>query len=216
MILQVNDESVVIVELDKQGFYTRGVEKTVMFSGRGDSSFNFSSGVFVTIEHFPLNETTIQEIKSRLEQMMSMEFIEYSLTSPKKFNCQTFVNFIKTGRKNCSDSEVNTTSKSGKQGKGMIFVVNFYTWFINKLAKKFITSKLHLLVVFTMYKRIVKRKLHRIVLLIKAYSSKKPIGGLESIQCFVRGVAVSWENLLALLVVLLKMYKHGWLSPWSE
>lgn len=204
MILQVNDESVVIVELDKQGFYTRGVEKTVMFSGKGDSSFNFSSGVFVTIEHFPLNETTIQEIKSRLEQMMSMDFIEYSLTSPKKFNCQTFVNFIKTGRKNCGDSEVYTIiSKYGKLGIGMIFVVDFYTWF-NEFANKCRTIKLPSVRCYRMYKRIVKRILHRFVLLIKAYSSKKPIGGLDSIRYCFRGVAISWENLLALLVVLLK------------
>lgn len=158
MILQVNKESVVIVHLGRQGLYTRGVIKTVRFSDKEDSSFNFTSGVFVNIEPFPLNDTLIQTIKVRLEYMMSFKIIGYSLTSPKMFNCQSFVYFIKTGDKYCS--EISTfICKFGILGKCMILVVDISTIFYNKFTYKCCTIELLIINIYRMLKRCLKRKL---------------------------------------------------------
>lgn len=78
---------------------------SVSFTTGHDSLLDFQKGVFIACADFPVNESQIEAMRSRLEEMMSYKHINYSLTSKNKFNCQSAVSYIKTGEKNFSEVE---------------------------------------------------------------------------------------------------------------
>ena len=162
MILQVNMESVVIVELGIQGLYIRGVKRTVRFSDE-DSSFNFTAGVFVKYEHFPLSEPVMQKLKSRLEHIMSLKIIRYSVNTTM-FNCESLVYYIKTGQKYCTEL-TTIIRKFGKIGLCIILVVDFLAMFYNNVIYKCCT----IVKLYRMLKFFVKRNFDRFLLLLLNY-----------------------------------------------
>ena len=125
MILQVTNESIKIVHLCKlRWFKVRGKIETINFPDKRTSLFDFKSGVFVSCENFPLNETLATERKNRLLYIIN-KYFRYSLTSPspKKHNCESFVYKIKNGAK--QQNEVcEFRSKNGKLGEGIIMIVD--------------------------------------------------------------------------------------------
>lgn len=125
MILEVTNESIKIVHLCKsRWFKVRGKIETINFPDKITSLFDFRSGVFVSCEHFPLNETLATERKNRLLYMIN-PFYGYSLTSrsPNKHNCESFVYKIKNGA--YQQNEVcEFISNYGKLSKGIIMFID--------------------------------------------------------------------------------------------
>lgn len=100
VIVEITPTYVDIIHLCSSISTIRCDQRKVKFNASNDPEFDFSNGVsFCCGGAFPLNETHIKDVENRIKEMMSMEYIPYSLVNNSKWHCQSLAYYISTGEK---------------------------------------------------------------------------------------------------------------------
>ncbi|XP_061185562.1 uncharacterized protein LOC133193621 [Saccostrea echinata] len=101
LTLETNDQSITVLHLTKTvPLYIFCEKAIVSFSNFNNTFFDFKCGVeLIRWYSIPKNKTALEEINLRIEEVIALGYINYSLTSSDKMYCASLVSYILTGEK---------------------------------------------------------------------------------------------------------------------
>lgn len=132
MTESINKENFKIVHLEKN--ITSACCKIIKinFSALNQNVFiNFNNDV-ILCKNDPLNEDQIKALQDRVEEYLSKPFIPYYVKPNKGFNCETFLEYLRSGEKKPSLEVEKFEERYGKLGSSAIIFIDkalflFYT-----------------------------------------------------------------------------------------
>lgn len=132
MIENINKENFEIVHLEKTITCACCKIIKINFSALNQNVFmNFINGV-ILCKNDPLNEYEIKALQDRVEEYSSKPSIPYYVKSNKGFNCETFLEYLRSGEKKPSLEVQKFEERYGKLGSSTIIFIDkalllFYT-----------------------------------------------------------------------------------------
>lgn len=110
MLLDMFDDSFNVVHVSFNFFRGAIFEKRIVYFKDGDHFlFDFSCGVYFE-ESYVLNKTDREAIRSRVKKFQSL-CIYYGF-GPKRWNCESVINYIKYGKKGLSNTSAANIFKN--------------------------------------------------------------------------------------------------------
>ncbi|XP_062596195.1 uncharacterized protein LOC134257624 [Saccostrea cucullata] len=98
--LEANNQSMTVLHLAITLPLNIFCDKAIInFSDFNNTFLNFSRGVELLSWYAIPTNRTLDKINQRIEEVMTLGFINYSLTSPDKMNCASLVSYILIGEK---------------------------------------------------------------------------------------------------------------------
>jgi hypothetical protein len=104
-IKEASEQSMTVLHMRKISSFRIGCEEVVVyFSTFEDPKALLDFDLGVELLHTdevpsPANKLAFEAILSRMEEVMSSDYIDYSLISPEKMYCESMVTYILTGEK---------------------------------------------------------------------------------------------------------------------
>ncbi|XP_062619780.1 uncharacterized protein LOC134281312 [Saccostrea cucullata] len=127
LVIVANDEGMTILHLTTDRLLNLVCRKEYIdFSNKTQCNnlLNFDLGVELMHRYeMPTKETDLEAIEERIQKMCRVDYVEYSLTSPEKWYCESLVSYVMTGKKDFREVE-ECIKRFGYRAEIIIFGIN--------------------------------------------------------------------------------------------
>lgn len=139
MFLTIDEKKIKIINLEKNFFWACCKVRNISLSASHQNPYIKFNAAVILVNNDPLNKEEIKKMHDRFEEYFKIykPFIPYCLKSNKGFNCESFVNYLRSGEKRPSLEVKEFEERYGKRGISVIYVIDKFLIAYNIIFENF-------------------------------------------------------------------------------